>query len=86
MLWLNGQVKPNYVLVSNIRVVGPDPVAVPTLSIAKSGANIVVTFTGWLEAKSAVPGLASDWTTVAVTSPYTIPASSAAQKYFRAVN
>lgn len=88
MLWLNGQVKPKYVLISNIRVVGPDPVAVPTVSIAQSGGNVTVTFTpgSWLEAKSTVPGAASDWTTVSVQSPYVIPASSAAQKFFRAVN
>lgn len=88
MLWLNGQVEPKYVLVSNIRVVGPNPVAVPTVSIARNGANVEVTFTpgSWLEEKSIVPGLASDWTTVAVTSPYTVSAALAAQKFYRAVN
>ncbi len=88
MMWLNGQVKPKYTLVSNIRVVGPDPVAAPALSIAKVGANVQVTFTGWLEAADDAQG---PYTTVAVTaSPYTTPAvytaPAGAKKVYRAVN
>jgi hypothetical protein len=87
MLWLNGQVKPKFTLVSNIRVVGPNPVAVPTLSIAKVGADVKVTFTGWLEAADQPQG---PYTTVAVTpQPYTTPAvytaPAGAKKFYRAV-
>jgi hypothetical protein len=80
MLWLNGQVKPKYVLVSNIRVVGPDPVPVPTLSIDNTGK---VTFTGWLEAADDPKG---PYTTVAVQSPYQVPPNAAAKKFYRASN
>lgn len=80
MLWMNGtQSTERYVLVSNIRIVGPDPVPVPNLSIDKTGK---VTFDGWLEAADAVGG---PYTTVAVTSPYQIPAGTA-KKFFRASN
>ncbi len=78
MLWLNGQVEPKYALVSNIRVVGPDPVAVPTVSIDKTG---MVTFTGWLEAADDPQG---PYTTVAVQSPYLTSASG--KKFYRASN
>jgi len=89
MLWMNGtQSTERYVLVSNIRVVGLDPVAVPTLRIAKVGADVQVTFTGWLEAADKPQG---PYTTVAVTTypyttptVYTTPASAAAKKYYRA--
>ncbi|MBP9902233.1 MAG: hypothetical protein IT579_15070 [Verrucomicrobia subdivision 3 bacterium] len=88
MLWLNGQVKPKYALVSNIRVVGPDPVPVPTLSIAKVAGNVQVTFTGWLEAADDPQG---PFTTVAVTTyPYTTPTvytpPTGTKKYYRASN
>lgn len=79
MLWMNGNQYPRFVLVSNIRVVGPDPVAVPKLSI---DANGKVTFDGWLEAADLVEG---PYTTVAVTSPYQIP-PGAGKKFFRASN
>ncbi len=79
MLWLNGQVKPKYVLVSNIRIVGPDAVPVPALSVDKTGK---VTFDGWLEAADVVGG---PYTTVAVTSPYQIPPGTG-KKFFRASN
>ena len=78
MLWMNSTQYPRYVTVSNIRVVGPDPVAVPTISILGS----TVTFTGWLEAADSLKG---PWTTVAVQSPYTIPPGTA-MKFFRADN
>ncbi len=80
MLWMNGtQSTERYVLVSNIRVVGPDPVPVPNLSIDKTGK---VTFDGWLEAADSVGG---PYTTVAVQSPYQIPGGTG-KKFFRASN
>jgi len=82
MLWLNGQTKPKYTLVSNIRIVGPDPVAVPNLKIEKVGADVKMTFDGWLEAADVPQG---PWTTVAVQSPYQI-AAGAAKKFYRANN
>lgn len=84
MLWMNGtQSTERYVLVSNIRVVGPDAVPVPSLKIEKVGGNIKLTFDGWLEAADKPEG---PYTTVAVQSPYTIPANSAAMKFYRAEN
>ena len=77
----------SYVLVSNIRVVGANPVAVPTISIAKVGADVRVTFTGWLEAADDPKG---PYTTVAVTAyPYTTPTvyaapAAGAKKFYRA--
>jgi hypothetical protein len=78
----------SYVLVSNIRVVGADPVAVPTISAAKAGGQVKVTFTGWLEA-APTPG--GPFTTVAVTAyPYTNPtnymAPTGRAMFYRAVN
>jgi len=72
--WYNGSKYHSYMAITNMRIVGPNPVARPTLSIAKVAGVAQVTFTGWLEAKSAVPGAASDWVTVAVQPyPYTTP-------------
>jgi hypothetical protein len=74
-------------LVSNIRVVGANPVAVPTISIAKVGSDVQVTFTGWLEAADDPQG---PYTTVAVTAyPYTTPKvyaapAAGAKKFYRA--
>ena len=78
MLWMNSTQYPRYVTVSNIRVVGPDPVPRPTLSILGS----TVTFTGWLEAADSLKG---PWTTVAIQTPYTIPPGTG-MKFFRADN
>ena len=84
MLWMNGtQSTERYVLVSNIRIVGPDPVPVPNLSIDKTGK---VTFDGWLEAADDPQG---PYTTVAVTTyPYTTPTvytpPSGTKKFYRA--
>lgn len=83
MLWMNGNQFSRYTLVSNIRVVGPDPVPVPKLSIEKVGTDIKMTFDGWLEAADNPEG---PYTTVAVQSPYQIPASAAARKFYRAEN
>ncbi len=83
MLWMNGtQGTNNYALISNIRVVGPDPVPPPKLSIQKVGADVKVTFDGWLEAADKLEG---PYTTIAVQSPYEIPAS-AAKTFYRANN
>ena len=79
MLWMNGNQYPRFVLVSNIRVVGPDPVPVPNLSIDVTGK---VTFDGWLEAADVVEG---PYDTVAVTSPYQILPGTG-KKFFRASN
>jgi len=79
MCWMNGNQWSRYVLVSNIRVVGPDPVPVPALSIDKPGK---VTFDGWLEAADAPEG---PYDLVAVQSPYTVPAGGKA-KFYRASN
>ena len=79
MLWMNGDQFSRYVLVSNIRIVGPAPVPVPALSIDQTGK---VTFDGWLEAADKPEG---PYDLVAVQSPYTVPASGAA-KFYRAVN
>jgi hypothetical protein len=76
---MNGNQFPRYVLVSNIRVVGPNPVPIPTLSIDRTGK---VAFDGWLEAADVVGG---PYTTVAVTSPYQIPPGTG-NKFFRASN
>jgi hypothetical protein len=78
MLWMNGNQYPNYALISNIRVVGPAPVAVPPLDIDKTGK---VTFGGWLEAADNPSG---PYTTVAVQSPYQITGN--ATKFYRASN
>ena len=79
MCWMNGNQYPSSVLVSNIRVVGPDPVPVPTLSIDKTGK---VTFDGWLEAADAPEG---PYDLLAVQSPYTIAAGETL-KFYRASN
>jgi hypothetical protein len=71
------------VLISNIRVIGPDPVPVPNLSVQRTGPDVNLTFDGWLEAADAVGG---PYTTVAVQSPYQVPASAARQKFYRACN
>jgi len=52
----------------------------PSLSIAPSGANIVVTFTGTLLSS---PSLFGPWTLVATTSPYVTTATGGA-RFFRA--
>jgi hypothetical protein len=79
MCWMNGNQWSRYVLVSNIRVVGPAPVPVPALSIDKTGK---VTFDGWLEAADTPEG---PYDLVAVQSPYTVPAGGKA-KFYRASN
>jgi hypothetical protein len=79
MCWMNGDQFSRYVLISNIRVVGPDPVAVPGLSIDKSGK---LAFDGWLEAADVPEG---PYALVAVQSPYSPPAGTKA-KFYRASN
>jgi hypothetical protein len=83
MLWMNGNQYPRYVLVSNIRVVGPDPVPVPSLGVEKTGADVNLTFDGWLEAADTPQG---PYTVVSVKSPYQVSTSMATKKFYRAVN
>lgn len=84
-LWMNSSPDKfgTYVLISNIRVTGPNPVPVPNLKIEPSVTSTKVTFEGWLEAADAPQG---PYTVVAVTSPYQIPSGAAGQKYYRASN
>lgn len=84
-LWMNSSPDKvgTYVLISNIRVTGPNPVPVPTLNIQRVGTDVKLTFDGWLEAADAVGG---PYTPVAVQSPYQVPASAAAKKFYRASN
>ena len=83
MLWMNSTQYPRYVTVSNIRVVGPNPVAKPALKVEKIGTNVKLTFDGWLEAAASPQG---PYTTVAVTSPILGPAATAAKQFSRASN
>ena len=79
MCWMNGNQFSRCALVSNIRIVGPNPVPAPKLSIDKAGK---VTFEGWLEAADKAEG---PYNLVAVQSPYTIPSGTTA-KFYRASN
>jgi hypothetical protein len=57
MLWMNGtQTTDRYVLVSNIVVLGP----IPVLSIERSGANVVVTYSGTLQSCDTPNGVYAD--------------------------
>ncbi len=74
------------ILFAHIRVVGPNPVSAPTLSIKRSGTNVMATFTGFLEGADQPQG---PWTTVAVTTPpYTTPTNYTVlpqgKKFYRA--
>ena len=85
MCWMNGNQYSRYVLVSNIRVWGPDGIPTPTLRIDPAPPNkIKLTFTGWLQAADDVNG---PWRDVALptASPITVDAASAA-KFYRAEN
>lgn len=85
MLWMNGNQWSRYVLVSNVRVVGPDPVPPPTLRIDPApDKQVKLTFTGWLQAADAPEGPYWD-VALPSASPLTIPAEKAA-KYYRAEN
>ena len=81
-LWMNGtQGTSSYVMIRNIRVVGPDPVPHPNLSISNSGA---VTFDAgsWLEVADSPEG---PWVTVSIQSPHQVPPGTGV-KFYRAVN
>jgi len=85
MCWLNGNQWTRYVLVSNIRVWGPDGIPVPTVKIDPVQPDKVkLTFTGWLQAADAPEGPYVD-VALPSASPMTIPAAAAA-KYYRAEN
>ncbi len=63
---------------------GPPPAAAnPTISVARNGANAVVTYTGTLQGADAVNGPYTD--VAGATSPFSAPASSAS-KYWRSRN
>lgn len=86
-LWMNnGNDKFGaYMVVDNIRVVGPDPVPPPTLRIDRvDGEQVKLTFTGWLQAADRPEGPYTD-VALPASSPWTIPASDAA-KFYRAEN
>jgi len=92
-LWMNGsQTRPgygddknpasyywSYVLIRNIRVVGPDPIPHPHVNI--TGGTVTFDAGSWLEAADSLHG---PWTTVSIQAPYLIPAGSA-MKFYRAV-
>jgi len=85
MCWMNGNQYSRYVLVSNVRVVGPNPVPAPTLNIDRTEAGKVkLTFTGWLQAADAPEGPYWD-VALPSASPLTVEASGAA-KFYRAEN
>jgi hypothetical protein len=85
MCWMNGDQFSRYVLVSNIRVTGPDPVPAPTLRIDPvAGNKVKLTFTGWLQAADSASGPFTD-VALPESSPLTIPAEAAA-KFYRAEN
>jgi hypothetical protein len=85
MCWMNGNQYSRYVLVSNIRVWGPQGIPTPTLRIDQVPPDKVkITFTGWLQAADAPQGPYRD-IALPSASPLVIPASDAA-KYYRAEN
>ncbi|HNQ87509.1 MAG TPA: hypothetical protein PKM73_02610 [Verrucomicrobiota bacterium] len=85
MCWMNGNQFGRYVLVSNIRVWGPDGIPTPTLRIDPVEPDQVkITFTGWLQAADAPEGPFVD-VALPSASPLTIPAKDAA-KYYRCEN
>jgi hypothetical protein len=68
----------------NVRITaaGADP---PTISISRSGANVVVTFTGVLQSSATVNGTYTD--VIGAVSPFAIPpASQGTQQFYRARN
>ena len=86
MLWMNGNQYPNYVLVSNIVVLGP----IPVLSIERAGASVNVTYSGTLQSADFVQGPYNDvvgQSTNVMTSLKTwpIPANTT-KKFYRAYN
>lgn len=84
MCWMNGAQGTNsYVLVSNIRVVGPQPVPAPTLKIERVDTNVKLTFTGWLQEADKPEGPYRD-IALPESSPLTLPAVGS--KYYRAEN
>lgn len=58
----------------------PAPSTAPTISVARDGANVKITFTGTLQGADVVTGPFTD--VAGATSPATLPAS-AAQRYWR---
>jgi hypothetical protein len=54
----------------------------PTISITRSGANTVITYTGTLVSSPTVGGTYSP--VVGATSPYTVPTPTVGNQYYRA--
>ena len=86
MLWMNGNQYPNYVIVSNIVVLGP----IPVLSIAHAGANVTVTYSGTLQSADSAQGpyidvVGQSTNFFAGLKTWQVPADST-QKFFRAYN
>ena len=81
---LTGRPGPSYNPSSwaTVQIDGPTVIAPPQLSIAGSGANVTITFTGTLQATATLPGSFADVASAA--SPYKVPLSGAAQ-FYRAV-
>jgi hypothetical protein len=85
MCWMNGNQFGRYVLVSNIRVIGPQGVPTPTLKIERVMPDKVkLTFTGWLQVADKPDGPYRD-VALPESSPLILPADKAAQ-YYRAEN
>jgi hypothetical protein len=86
MLWMNGNQFPNYVLVSNIVVLGP----IPVLSIEKAGANVNVTYSGTLQSADFAPGPYNDvvgqsTNFMTTLKTWQVPANTT-KKFYRAYN
>ena len=82
-LWLNGGTFSTHITVSNIRIVGPNPVVeAPTVSLERTTTGIKVTYTGTLQSADTVQG---PYTNVTGKSPLEIPASGQA-KFYRTKN
>ncbi len=68
---------------ATVQMDGPASTAPPQLSIAGTGANLTITFTGTLQSTTALPGTFTD--VAGATNPYKVPLSGAA-KFYRAVS
>jgi hypothetical protein len=53
----------------------------PSLSISRQGGVVTITYTGTLQSADVVTGAYTD--VIGATSPYSTPATTGAQKYFR---
>ena len=86
MLWMNGNQYPNYVIISNIVVLGP----IPVLNIDHTGANATVTYSGTLQSADSVEGpyndvVGQDTSFFTSLRTWQIPAGGT-KKFYRAYN